>query len=162
MNVPDIPDLRTIVKFNSLFGLFLARTLTYSYDYKYRQIGQSILYKWWKLGWLAACDLEWWQNVRLCHKVRPWPPCCRSQVTLDRPPAPRVSFFFYGDSINCIIFRRYRSCVKMIRFLKWFLIAKSVLKNCSIFRHMDMLWGIWRMADKIVSECKKREYFSCE
>lgn len=70
-------------------SISLARTFAYSCNYKCHQIGQSVLYE---RRWLAACDLEWWQNVRLCHKVRPWPPCCRPQVTLDRPrpPAPRV------------------------------------------------------------------------
>lgn len=124
--VPEISNLRT-----KLASVSLARR-PYLYGCKCRQIGQSVLYERRKLGWFAACDLEWWQSVRLCHKVRPWPLNCRPQVTLDRPPAPRLSFLFLlRRRINCRCRYFVSTAVESDRFCpKWFSVARSVLKDC--------------------------------
>lgn len=116
-----------------------------------------------KLGWFASVQsrVVTEYNVCLCHKVHSWPPCCRPQVTLDRPPpAPRECLFVYFCSISrlqvsYISFRKYCSLLPRSFFFRLKLdsrLQSQCLKTVFFFfflvicRFSSVVREIWRVA----------------
>lgn len=97
-----------------------------------------------KLGWFASVQsrVVTEYNVCLCHKVHSWPPCCRPQVTLDRPPpAPRECLFVYFCSIS-------RLQVSYISFRKY----------CSLLPRSFFFFRL-KLDSRLQSQCLKTVFF---